>query len=276
MDSNQSNNSSQSAASQSAPAATEPAKKSKKGLIVGIIAGASALVIGLIVILLVVLLGGVSQDDYDEARSVAIDLRTPYSKLATTYISSYSTDAEIKKSVNTLKTNREIFNDNMKELSSKKAIKNDKEAKELFAKLTAAQAKLDEYLDIAIEYYEVIFPVAKEMSSLSLSDQEEAIAALEEYKSKLAKLDIKQKINKEYVGTINEILPEFIDAIEAYANATRYDSALYRKVSDLSSKLSNADRDYKSDLGDAKDAADEFRSIYNDLGEYLTDKTNGE
>jgi hypothetical protein len=253
-------------------------KKSKLGLILGLSIGGGILIIGIIVtVLLLVLGGGVSKQDYQEAQDAASDLRTPYSKLTSTYVSSYSTDTQIKNAASTLKDNRAPLNDSLKKLSEAKAIKNDKEAAELYKKVADEKTKLDTYLDIITEAYEVIYPAAKEMTNMSVTDASGAISALKKYQTELESLKLNQKVNKDYMDTINSILPEFISAVEAYANMSysNYDSSLYKKVSDMSSKLTDADTDWRSNIEKLQDDL-KFSDALNDLGEYLTDKASGQ
>jgi DNA-binding transcriptional regulator GbsR (MarR family) len=262
----------------SAPTPPSPAKpkKSKLGLVLGLSIGGGLLIIGAVVLVLILVLGGgVSKTDYRDAQEAASDLRTSYSKLLSSYISTYATDAEVKNDLDTIKTNRTKVSDGLKELGEMKAIKNDKEAKELYAKVTDEQTKLNSYLDVVVEYYEVIHPVLKLMNdtNASLSNSENALSALEDYQDKLEGLNLKQKVNKDYIDEINSILPEFISAVKAYANMdySNYDSTLYQKVSDLSKKLTNADTDWKSNINKTQDEI-ELSDAFNDLGKYLTDK----
>jgi hypothetical protein len=251
------------------------AKKSKLGLILGLSIGGVVLIAAVVVALILLLGGGVSKQDYKDAQSAASDLRTPYSKIASFYVSTYSTDTEVKNELDTLKKNRTTFNDDFKKLGEMKAVKNDEKAQDFYKKAADQKTKLDAYLDTAVEAYEVIYPVAKEMENVSYSNSADAIATLKSYQTKLKDLKLTQQVNKDYIDEINGILPDFISALEAYANMdySNYDSSLYTKVSNLSTKLTDADSSWKSNLTKLEDDAN-FSDAFNDLGEYLTDQIN--
>lgn len=249
-------------------------KKSKLGLILGLSIGGGVLLIGVLVtVLILVLGGGVSKQDYVEAQEAASDLRTSYSSVSSMYVSMYKTETEIKNDLDDLKKDRAEFDDQFEALGKMKAIKNDKEANELYKKAAEQVATLDTFLDTVVEVYEVIYPIIKEMEDLSLSDAEEAISVLKGYQTKIANLNVKQKVNKDYVDQLNKILPDYVKAIEAYANAETYSSSLYKDVSTQTTNLSNADSDWRSNLTKLGKDAD-FAKVLNELGKYLTDKVN--
>jgi hypothetical protein len=271
---------------ESSPTSTPPAtssapggpKKSKLGLILGLSIGGGVLLIGAIVtVLLLVLSMGISKADYEEATDLANDVRTPYSKISAMYIKSNSTETTVKNDLDTIKTNRSKLDEGLKKLGEAKAVKNDKEAKELFEKVTSEQTKLNAYLDVVAEYYEKVQPLAKQFSDISYSYTEEAISAIENYKDDLAALDLKQKVNKDYIDQITQILPEYIEAIKAYVNMdySNYNSSISSQVYDLGDKLTDADTDWKSNVNKMYEEVD-FSKALNNLGTYLTDKANGE
>ena len=255
-----------------------PPKKSKKGLILGLAIGGGVLIAGLITLILILVMGGVSRQDYSDAQAKAKEMTSAYNKLSTVYVSSYDTSSAAATKLDTLKTNLSVLSTNAAELGGMKAIKKDQKAADFYKKLDTERADLEAYINVEIEYLDKIFPVVKEIDSVSYSDPDQTISTLKEYQGKLKALDLKQKVNKDYIDEINTILPQFIDAIEAYVsamNAGNYDSSLYTKVSNLSSQLTDADTTWKDNLNDLYEAV-EFSKSANDLGYYLTGKANGE
>lgn len=248
------------------PAAPVAPKKSKKGLILGLAIGGGVLLIGLIVTLVLVLTGGVSKQDFSDARQITDDTTSSYNKVRAESIS--------EDGMSGLKTARVAFDDNYKKLGETRAIKKDKEAADLYKKVSAEKSDLDTYLNTAAEFYEAINPIVKEIVSVSYTDSDTAISNLKSYQAKLEALDLKQKVNKDYINEITSILPEFIAAVDAYANMTEYDASLYQKVSDLSTKLTDADATWKSNVNDLYEAID-FANAIDDLSQYLDNRANG-
>jgi len=253
-----------------------PKKKSKLGLILGLSIGGGVLLIGvLITVLILVVGGGVSRQDYINAQKAADDLRTPYNKIASIYISTSSTETQVKNTMDTLKTNRATFDADFKALGDMKAIKNDPKAQDLYKKAADEKVKLDTYLDAIQEAYEVIYPISEGMDDASYGNSADAIAALKSYQTQLQGLKVTQPVNKDYIDQINKILPDFISALEAYANMdySNYDPSLSRNVTTQTTNLTNADSDWRSNLEKLNDDAN-FSSAFNNLGEYLTDQLN--
>lgn len=259
-----------------APLETPP-KKSKKGLIMGLLIGGGVLLIGLVALILIFVLGGVSRQDYSDAQNKAKQLTSSYSNISTVYVSGYDTSSEATKKLDTLKTNLSDLNAKFTELGNTKAIKKDQKAADYYKKVSSEKADLEAFANAEIEYLDKIFPIVKELESVSYSDPDQTISTLKEYETKLKALDLKQKVNKDYIDEINTVLPQFISAIEDYVSAVNsgnYDSSLYTKVSTLSTKLTDADSTWKDNLEELYDAVD-FSGAINDLGQYLTSKTNG-
>ncbi len=254
-----------------------PPKKSKKGLILGLVIGGGVLIAGLITLLLVMLMGGVSRQDYSAAQSQAKSAVSVYNTIAAVYVSGYDTNEQAAGKLDKLKTNLSTLDKNFTELGNAKAIKNDKKAADYYQKAKTEKADLDTFVNAEIEYLDKIHPLVNELSNVSYSDTTQTIAVLKEYEGKLKALDLKQKVNKDYIDEINTVLPQFISAIEAYVDAVNsgnYDSSLYTKVSKLSTDLTGADSTWKDNMEKLYDAV-EFSGVMNDLGRYLTDKANG-
>ena len=258
------------------PLATPP-KKSKKGLIIGLIAGGVVLIAGIVTLVLMLVLGGISKQDYSDAQTKAKTLASSYLTVSSVYVSSYDTESESAKKLETLKTGLSDIDKNFKELGDLKAIKNDKKAADYYKKVSTEKAHLETFVSAEIECLDKILPIVSEISAVSYSDADQTIATLKQYQAKLQALELKQKVNKDYLAEINAALPEFISALEAYVdsvNSGNYDSSLYSKVSSTSTKLTDADDTWRDNLEKLYDAI-EFNSAVNDLGQYLTDKTNG-
>ncbi len=258
------------------PLATPP-KKSKKGLIIGLIVGGVVLLAGVVTLLLFLLLGGVSKQDYSEAQTKAKALGSSYSSVSSVYVSGYDTSSEAAKKLETLKTGLSGIDKNFKELGDAKAIEKDQKAADYYKKVSTEKADLETFINAEIEYLDKIFPIVKELESVSYSNADQTVSTLKEYETKLKALDLKQKVNKDYIGEINTTLPEFISAIEAYVSAVNsgnYDSSLYNKVSAASTKLTDADSTWKDNIEELYNAV-QFSSAVNELGQYLTDKANG-
>jgi uncharacterized coiled-coil protein SlyX len=252
-------------------------KKSKLGLILGLSFGGVVLLAGVLVLVLFLVLGGVSKQDYTEAYQAVRDLRSPTSNLSSLYFSTSSTETSIKNNFDSLKKNRTELNQDLQQLGDMKAIKNDQKAQELYKTVADEKVKLDKYLDALEEIYEKIYPIAKELSNLSYSSSSDSVlSTLKSFQAKLQDLEPKQTVNKDYIDTLNRVVPEYISALEAYLNGIgsgSYDPSLYEKYSAASEKLTDADSDWQSNL--KKLSSDiELSDAYNDLGEYLTDKVN--
>ena len=257
-------------------ASAEKSKKSKRNLILGLSIGGGVLFIGLIITLILIIVGGVSKADYEQVSKLSEEARTNYSKINSFRISSYSTKSQIEDKVETLKENRQNFDEKFDQIGESKAIKKDKTAKEIYGKAVEAKKEMDEYLDTAIEAYEVIVPFSKDLSQVSSDDSDEAIEALKDYQAELRKMKLKNKVNKDYVDEINSILPKFIDSIEKYANMDyeNYDSSVYSDFRKQTRSLNDADRKWQSNLTKLSKKVN-LSSEMNELNKYIESKLNG-
>jgi gas vesicle protein len=155
------------------------AKKSKRGLILGLSIGGGVLFIGAIVTLLIVLLGGLSKKDWQNAQAKAAAVYQTYSDKGSAITSDVSDmtsslsdkSADLQSKVSTVSSDitsfRSALKDNITALGNEKAIKQDKNAQDKFAKLNSAYKKYDDTLAEASVIYTKVLPLFVKMGQLN-------------------------------------------------------------------------------------------------------------
>ena len=114
----------------------------------------------------------VSKEDYGKASTAAEDARVAYNKMGSGYISSSSTETEIRNDLDTIKSARTTFDDKFKQLGSMKAVTADKEVRELYEAAKTKKPKFDTAMGAMIEMYEKIMPAVASGSSSSSGGSE--------------------------------------------------------------------------------------------------------
>lgn len=253
------------------PASTGP-KLSKK--LIGLIAGGVVLFSGLLV-LLVVLFAGPSKADYKQAMDTTDTAREAWSKIAGVYVSSSSTQTELANSVDTMKTAKSDLFTQLDTLAKSKAVTGDKDLKEKWKAVSDKKSKLDAALSARIEAYEKIYPIVIAIDS-SPSTPAEAQAMLKDAQSKIGSISgLNDENNKKYVERIKTDLDKLIvvldKVIEMRQNPAKYDSATMNTYYDLTTELTDADRDWSSNMNKQMDDSD-IRKEMSALSTAIADK----
>lgn len=260
-----------------APAApmVTPPKKSKTGLIVGLAVGGGLFIIGLIIVLILVLGGGISKKDYSDAQIKASTVATEYNSISSVYISSYSTETEIKNGVDKINTNLAEFNSSVTALGETKAIKNDQEAAKLYKALTDKKTKFDEVMKSSIESYEKLLPAFVSIDSTQ-SNYVERVKSMQKGLNSVSGLvsDLNIKFLSDLKAIANDMMPVAERVQAGLDDYTKYDSSATTEFYQLTSKWTTAVSDWQSNLEKASEGA-ELKDQINALGEYLTNKVNG-
>ncbi len=253
------------------PTATGP-KLSKK--LIGFIAAGVALFIGLLV-LLVVLFAGPSKADYKQAMDTADLAGQAWSKIAGVYVSSSSTQTELSNSVDTMKEAKSDLFKQFDTLSKNKAITGDKDLKEKWQAVEDKKSKLDAALTARIEAYEKIYPIVISMDSSS-STPAEVRVMLTDAQSKIGAITgLADENNKKYVDRIKTDLDKLVaildKVIEMRQDPSKYDKSVMNSYYDITSDLSDADRDWSSTMNKQMDDS-EIRKEMNALSTAIADK----
>ncbi len=253
-----------------------PKKGPGKGLIIGLVGG----LIGLILLvgggfLLVTMLFVVSKSDYQTAYDSASDLRSSYSKLNSTYLSSSSTETEIKNEVDTYKKASKDFDANYEKLSELKAVKADSDVAAAFKKLATKKEKFDEARSVELEAYETVIPAVVRFTSSTSSSSS---AKITQWRTDMeAVTGLKYQVNKDFVATMIDqlkTLETYTVKVEAgRADYRKYDSSAVTAFYDTYDKLTTTMRDWGSNIDKLKDDGDVADEI-NDVGEVITKKLN--
>jgi hypothetical protein len=228
-----------------------PGKKSKLGLILGLSIGGGALIIGsLILVLLLVLGGGVSKQDFAEAYQKTETMSASYNKIST-YVTTYYTETEIRNNLDTLKNNLAAFNDSYKEVGDTKAVKNDKEAKDLYQKIADRKAKFDEAIDAMIEVYEKILPAIVTMKDdYSVTNYNDLVVS---YQKVVEAMDgVKSSVNKDFVDSLSSIVvkmkPVAVKRQAGIDDYKKYDSNASTQWYALEKEWRDATTDWQSNF----------------------------
>jgi hypothetical protein len=253
---------------------TVPKKKLSKNVLIGIIAGAAVLVLGLIVALAIIF-AGPSKADYKQAMDTTESAREAWSKMAGVYVSSSSTQTELTNSVDTMKDARTDLYKQLDVLAKNKAITADKDVKEKWQVVLDKKTKLDAALSARIEAYETIYPIVISMDS-SPSTQTEARAMLVDAQAKMSAITgLTDENNKKYVERIKSDLDKLIVVIDKVIvmrqDPSKYDSTVMNTYYDLTTDLTDADRDWASTSKKQMDDSD-IRKEMTSLSEAISDK----
>jgi hypothetical protein len=130
------------------------AKKSKVGLIIGLVIGGLTLIGGSLTLLVLLMGGGPSQQDYSDAIGKLNNVTRIYNDMGSSVgsFSSFDTETEIANGIDSVTTKQADLNSALDTLSGARVIKKDKQAKELFSKVTDRREKFNEYIGITLEY----------------------------------------------------------------------------------------------------------------------------
>lgn len=253
---------------------TVPKKKLSKNVLIGITAGAAVLVLGLIVALAIIF-AGPSKADYKQAMDTTESAREAWSKMAGVYVSSSSTQTELTNSVDTMKDAKTDLYKQLDVLAKNKAITADKDVKEKWQVVLDKKTKLDAALSARIEAYETIYPIVISMDS-SPSTQTEARAMLVDAQAKMSAITgLTDENNKKYVERIKSDLDKLIVVIDKVIvmrqDPSKYDSTVMNTYYDLTTDLTDADRDWASTSKKQMDDSD-IRKEMTSLSEAISDK----
>lgn len=245
----------------------------KKGLLIGLIAGGIGLLLVIIIAVIAVSTMGVSKDDYKDASTTMQEVKTAYNKFGSVFIGSYSTEAEVKNGLDTIKNSREDFNTKYEELGKLKAIKNDKDVNKLYKALEDKKPKFDQAVEAEVEAYEKIVPAVSSFDTYSSSDSASKITA---FKNKLEAIDgLKDENNKSFIDKMTTLLSKYATLSKKVqagrSDYRKYDSQAVSEFYDTSTDISHAIRDWQSNLLKLADDG-ELKDELNALDDKLYDK----
>lgn len=256
-------------ASVAQPGQTKP----KIGLLIGAIVGAAVLIAAVLAGL--IFLSGPSRDDYKQSATTANDAISAYNSMSAIYISTSSTETEIKNDLDALKTNRIKFDTKFTELAKQKAVSRDADVDKLYAAATDKKVKFDKALNAEIEAYEKILPLVTKMDS-SPSDVTAYTSMISTLRGSLQTLELNEQVNKDYITalvrdlkTIEGLLPTIV---AGKADYRKYDSKATNDFYDTLDSLNDDDRDWKSNM-EKLQADGELRDELNKLEESLFTKS---
>lgn len=252
---------------------SDPKSKRKKApLFVGI--GGLIVLVGLGVLFYFLFFAGVSKADYQEAQEVGSEMVVAYNQTTRAYVSTTASESATESALETLRSGRDTLNEKYDEFKDLKAITRDEEAAKLFDPIEEKKPVLDEYYATTEEIYEKIVPLIRELSSVSSSaDVDERIALLKQAQEDIETIDVSQQVNVDYVNELRGVVPEFVAAVEEYAESDDYDSGLYQRISSLSDELTSADDNWQEAYNDLKDRA-QMKDDVDALSAYLSEKAN--
>lgn len=261
------------------PVAAAPVSSgSNKGKLIALIGGAVGLLVLLAVGMLVLLpmFMGVSKKDYVAASEKMGDVKSAYNKMGGVYISSSSTDTEIKNNLDTLKSARQDFDAKLADLGGTTAIKRDKDLKKLYGDVMTKKPNFDKAADAGIEAYEKILPAMSSFRSVSSSgaDVSTQIAAVA---NKLEGISgLKDENNKQYVSKMVALLKKYAvlarKVQQGRNNYNLYDSQAVDDFYNTDTAISDATRDWQSNLTKLSDDG-ELKDQLNALDDKLFEKT---
>lgn len=252
-------------------ASPKPPRK-KLPLIIGIVGLVVLVGIGL---LLAFVFSGVSQADYNKSYETAKEMSNAYSDIGRTSVSSYDSEEEAAEKYSEFSEAYTLYLEKFDALGDTKAVKKDAEAKELYDALSEKNGTLDEYYKTTGEVFEKILPLVRDISNVSsTADMSERITILKDMQNTLETLGVTQPVNVSYVDELKAALPTLISAAQEY-EAKGYSAATYKKITDASTELREADSTWRDAYRNLLDDAQASTEI-NALGRYLTDKANGQ
>lgn len=235
-----------------------PAKKGlSKGALWGIIGGVVGLVVLIVgVVLAVVFLGGPTRADYQAANAVSSDLISEYNKTERVYITSYTSDEDRQSQIDDYKKSYASVVEKYNRLKDMKAVKNDPEVAEKFKAISAKYDKYVEAHETKLEAYDKIYSLLSKINS-SPSDADSAMKLLEDMQVELKNMDMKTKVNKDYVADLSPKVDKLVTLtkkmIEMQEDGSKYDSNVARDFRALQTELSDSDRTWQSNLNKLSD-----------------------
>ena len=273
----------QAAASVSAPA---PQKKSNKtGLIVGLSVGG---VVGLIVFIIIGFvvynaLFAVSKEDYREAvrtgNNIVGDASKSYSSLTKiSYISSYSTETQIKNDVSDAKDALAKYKEANGKFKDLRALK-DGDVKKAYDDYSKKYDSYVAYADSYIASAGKALPAISEcedVSKATVSDVASFKAAIVPCQDALKSAeDISDKDLKTFIAAYKQNVTTISGVVDQVAAVSDSDyttrSKLRQQIYDATDKLRDAQKDANSNIQKRLKEVSP-REAYNDLGDLLTDK----
>ena len=261
---------------QSVPTSPTSGLGKKLGLIIGAIVGVLAIVA---VAVFAMSAFGVSRADYSEAVEATGNMSTAYSSLAVVYVSPYSTETEIKNSLDTMKNNQKKFEEKFTELGKLRAMKSDKDIKAEYKKLVDKKPKFDAALDAAFESYEKVLPLVSSVNS-STGSTSEGAAVFADLRMKFEGVSgLEHDVNKTFVSSMAEVLKEIEAAAtkvaEGRADRSKYDSNAVTQLYDSIDKMRDITSDWTSNLNklaDDGELRDEISSLFDALSKKIREK----
>ena len=256
----------------SSPIPVSPMPKDNKLIII-----VSSVIFALFVavVVAVALMSGVTKDDYSKSSEVVDDIATSYSMMGSLYLGTGSDLSDIKRDVDSLKSERLKFNTDLKTLGETKAIKNDSEMNKLYKAITSRKVAFDSAHDATIEAYEKIAPAVAE-STIDYSDDGEAVFS--SIKSKLQDISglkdyDNQKLVEDLITKLDELETLYAKIAAGQTDYRKYDANATTDYYDASTEYSEIILDWQTTLRDRMSAG-ELTDQINDLGNALTDKEN--
>lgn len=258
-----------------------PIKKilSGKGKLIAIIGGALGIAAVAGLAFFFISLNKVSPSEYETALKTAVDVSSAYSDIQGVYISSSSTETERENGLDTLEKAKAELDSKLAELSTMKAAKKDKDVKAALATLTEKKSEYDIAYGAEVEAYEKIYPIASEFRADTVSLTDNGIAALMgKYRDRVRGVTgLEHNINKTYLKSLGDLFEKLErlaeKVVEGRIDYRKYDSQVTSDFYSSISDVSNADRDWRSNMDKLTSEADIRDSIY-DLGDLLLKKAN--
>ncbi|MGB4762203.1 MAG: hypothetical protein WBP12_02480 [Candidatus Saccharimonas sp.] len=245
--------------------------KSKKGLLIAIIGSVVSLIVIVLIVIALVAFNSVSKQDYHTLGDDLNDTSAAYSDMSSVYISSYSTDTEISNGIEKLKKSRDDFNTKLQQAGELKAVKKDKELKELYDAIIAKKPKFDKAVSASLEAYEKILPTVKSVNEISTSSSSNVATLIYDIKQKYEDISgLKDDNNKQYVNDTLALLTKLktlaIKVQEGRDDFRKYDSQASTDFYDTLSDLSETERDWNSNLQKTTDDGelkDDLNKLWN-------------
>ena len=250
-----------------------PTKKMKPALLWGLVAGGIALLA--LAVTLMFVFAGPSKTDYKDAMTAADSAQDAWSKITGVYISNSSTETELKNGVSTLQASKKDLMTQLDVLAKNKAITADKTLQEKWQAVANKKAKFDTALSARIEAYEKIYPVVISINT-SPKTVEDARATLRSAQTKIKDITgLQDENNKKYITRISDDFDQMITlvdkVIEMRQDPSKYDSSVMNKYYDVTADLTDADRDWSSNMNKQVDDGS-IRKEMSDLSSEISSK----
>ena len=269
-------------------AMSSKSKKSKKGKIIGISVGVAVLLVGVVVTVILLALSGVTRTDYGNGQTIASDM-ADYVGETMTELTKLSENADslsqmdVNKAKSKLMELKETLNNMMDKLGDNKAIKKDEEAKKRFDALKAVHVKYNDYLDLAVELYDTVMPIAIDMINIGTKFAEitddnqitELIAELRDLATRSHRVNTKNDIINTSMRDMGSAMNEMAMVLEMGMNGDIDADELMDRITAASEDLTDAGQRFQDESQEIDAKAQEFADKINSLGKYLTNKANG-